>query len=294
MPTDIRKEVKTVEEYKEGASFTYAPVVLAIQTKKKYEATGVDQAKFKKFDIETDSVRAEILTAEQTEKAHIKGKTSSRVFNIYTAGAKFIKSFMNGDGGIPQGFHDKVLREYSKIFDRWGLGGDRGNNGLLVSSDPDYVTNASANIPVPGADNWDDIDALSNLMTALKLQVDSETASQNLLIYLYGDKLITLWNKVTKENETVVSTIMKEKWSGKTATFIEIPKLVIPSVMANENGFVIVSNDIASLDYVNAPELMKQGQNDEDDYYWANYALGSLQVNAEEHGGIIKQPLTIA
>ena len=292
MGTDIREPIKTIEEYKDGMAFTYNPIVNKITTKNKYDAKSVDVAKFTKIDIEKDSVRAEILTTEQTEKAAIKGKTSQRSFNVAVAGAKMISSFRNKNVSL-QSFHNKVMREYSKLFDTWGIGGKFGNNGLIISSDENFVTNSSVEIPVPGTSDFDDVSKLSDLMTTLKLQVDANTASRSLTIFLYGSSLITKWNKITRENETVVSALMKEKFADRTVEFVEIPSVVLPSTVTG-NGFVVVCNDVASMDYCQIPDIENQGTNDEEGYYWANYIIGSLQINAEEYAGIIKQPVTFA
>lgn len=292
MPSDVREQLKTIEEYKEGMTFTYNPIVNKITTKNKYDAKSVDVAKFTQIDIEKDSVRAELLTTEQTEKAAIKGKTSQRSFNVAVAGATMTLSFRSKNASM-QGFHNKVMREYSKLFDTWGIGGQFGNNGLIISSDPNYVTNTSVEIPVPGTSDFDDVSAMSDLMTTLKLQVDANTASKNLLVYLYGSDLITKWNKITRENETVVSKLMKEKFADRTVEFVEIPSVVLPASVTG-NGFVIVCADVASMDYCQIPDIESQGSNEEKQYFWANYIIGSLQINPEEYAGIIKQPVTFA
>ena len=150
MTTDIREPVKTVDEIRQGTTFAYNPVIMAIKNKKKYDAATADMSKVKTFDIVKDSIRAELLTKEQTQMAHIKGKVSERIFNLYVAGAKATVSFYNKYYN-QQKANDKVVREYLRLFDTWGLGGDRGNNGLLVSTDENYITNDNVEIPAAGA-----------------------------------------------------------------------------------------------------------------------------------------------
>lgn len=294
MATDFREPVKTVEEIRESTVFSYSPVIMAIKNKRKYDPKEADQRKFQQFDVEKDSIRAEILTAEQTERAHIKGSIGEHIFNVYLAGAKAVISFYNKFTNQVRA-NNKVIREYLRIFDRWGLGGNRGNNGLLVSTDPNYVTNESVEIPaVPAAANgdvWNQVQALNNVFTSLLLQVDATTADNDLLVYVYGDKLNTLMASITKEGQAVVGRLMEEKFAGKTVTFIKIPKAVMPTSMADDNGIVVVSNNLSVLEYAQEPTVKSSGENDENEYYWYNYVLGSVQVTPEELGAIIKQPL---
>lgn len=294
MATDFREQIKTVEEIRDATTFLYNPVIMAIKNKVKYNAQDADQHKFNTFDVEKDSIRAEILTTEQTEKAHIKSKTTNRIFNVYLAGAKAIMSFRNKHLNLDKA-NDKVVRGYLQLFDKWGLGGDRGNNGLLQSTDSNYITNGAVTIPaIAGDDNWGQVNALSNTVTSLLRQVDKYTADNELLVYVYGDQLSDLMESVTKQNETVVQTLIEDKFKARNVRLIHVPSLVMPASMANENGFVVVSQNVTTLEYTEVPGVESNGTNDEDQYYWANYVLGSVQVAADEEGAIIKQPLTFA
>lgn len=296
MATDFRDQVKTVEEIRNSTVFLYDPVVMLIKNKVKYDSQDADQHKFNTFDVEKDSIRAEILTAEQTEKAHIKGKASTRLFNIYLAGAKAIVSFRNKHVNLEKS-NNQVIRGYLQLFDKWGLGGDRGNNGLLSSTDENYITNAAVTIPALAAnsdDNWNQVKALSDAFTALLRQVDRYTADNELIVYIYGTQLLNLMESVTKQNETVVQSLIEDKFKTRNVIFKAIPELVMPAGMANDNGIVIVSQNVATLEYTREPGVESNGTNEENQYYWANYIMGSVQISPDELGGIIKQPLTFA
>lgn len=293
MATDFREQVKTVEEFRDATSFLYTPVVMALKNVNRYDAKDADMKKFNTFDVEKDSIKAEILTTEQTEKHAIKGKTSERVFNIYLGGAKAKVSFLNKNVNL-QKSHDKVIRGYSQIFDRWALGGDRGNNGLLVSSDPNRITETSVTIPAPTGTGWNQIKALGDVFTKLILDVDKYTGDRDLVVYYYGESLITLLKSITESNETVVQKLMEDKFTNREVRFVEVPSLVLPSSLASANGIVVVSQNSAVLEMCQEPDVRSNGTNDEDEYYWANYVVGSVQVSAEDEGGIIAQPLTFA
>lgn len=293
MATDFREQVKTVEEFRDATSFLYTPVIMALKNVNRYDAKDADLKKFNTFDVDKDSIKAEILTTEQTEKHAIKGKTSERVFNIYLGGAKAKVSFLNKNVNL-QKSHDKVIRGYSQIFDRWALGGDRGNNGLLVSSDPNRITETSVTIPAPTGTGWNQIKALGDVFTQLILDVDKYTGDRDLVVYYYGESLIKLLKSITESNETVVQKLMEDKFTNRTVRFVEVPSLVLPSSLASANGIVVVSQNSAVLEMCQEPDVRSNGTNDEDEYYWANYVVGSVQVSAEDEGGIIAQPLTFA
>ena len=293
MATDFREQVKSVEEFRDATSFLYTPVVMALKNVNRYDAKDADLKKFKTFDVDKDSIKAEILTTEQTEKHAIKGKTSERVFNIYLGGAKATVSFQNKNVNL-QKSHDKVIRGYSQIFDRWALGGDRGNNGLLVSSDPNRITETSVTIPASSGTGWNQIKALGDVFTKLILEVDKYTGDRDLVVYYYGESLITLLKSITESNETVVQKLMEDKFTNREVRFVEVPSLVLPASLASANGIVVVSQNSAVLEMCQEPDVRSNGTNDEDEYYWANYVVGSVQVSAEDEGGIIAQPLTFA
>lgn len=293
MATDFREQVKTTEEFRDATTFLYTPVIMALKNVNRYDAKDADVKKFNTFDVEKDSIKAEILTTEQTEKHAIKGKTSERVFNIYLGGAKAKVSFLNKNVNL-QKSHDKVIRGYSMIFDGWALGGDRGNNGLLVSSDPNRIVETSVQIPAASGTGWNQIKALGDVFTQLILDVDKYTGDRDLVVYYYGENLIKLLKSITETNETVVQKLMEDKFTNREVRFVEIPSLVLPSSLASSNGIVVVSQNSAVLEMCQEPDVRSNGTNDEDEYYWANYVVGSVQVSAEDEGGIIAQPLTFA
>ena len=146
MATDVRVGILEKEEYLNNARIMYAPVILALQNKE-FHNVDVSKAKFKEINVDSDSIVAEILTKEATEKAHIKARGMEKSFNIFVKGAKFIKSLADGAVVDLQKVHNKVLREYMILFEKDALHGDGGNNGLLESKDPFYVTNSSHQIP---------------------------------------------------------------------------------------------------------------------------------------------------
>ena len=135
---------------------------------------------------------------------------------------------------------------------------------------------------------------MGDVFTKLILDVDKYTGDRDLVVYYYGESLITLLKSITESNETVVQKLMEDKFTNREVRFVEVPSLVLPASLASSNGIVVVSQNSAVLEMCQEPDVRSNGTNDEDEYYWANYVVGSVQVSAEDEGGIIAQPLTFA
>lgn len=289
MATDLRTGILEKEEYLNNARIMYSPVILALQNKE-FHNVDISKVKFKEYNVEDDSIVAEVLTKEATEKAHIKARGVEKTFNIFVKGAKFIKSLADGAVVDLQKIHNRVLRDYMIIFDKDGLHGDGGNNGLLKSNDPYYVTNANHAIPAVDGNGFNRVQDINALMNTLKLQVGEKTSSSDVKIFVYGADLIKFLGSITQDNETTVRDILKKAYPE--AMFIEIPSLALNS--DDGNGFVVVSDDATTLHLTTEPTIKKQGENEENEYYYANYVTGSLQVTPDLEGAIIKQPITFA
>lgn len=289
MATDLRTGILEKEEYLNNARIMYSPVILALQNKE-FHNVDISKVKFKEYNVEDDSIVAEVLTKEATEKAHIKARGVEKTFNIFVKGAKFIKSLADGAVVDLQKIHNRVLRDYMIIFDKDGLHGDGGNNGLLKSNDPYYVTNANHKIPAVDGNGFNRVQDINALMNTLKLQVGEKTSSSDVKIFVYGADLIKFLGSITQDNETTVRDILKKAYPE--AMFIEIPSLALNS--DDGNGFVVVSDDATTLHLTTEPTIKKQGENEENEYYYANYVTGSLQVTPDLEGAIIKQPITFA
>lgn len=289
MATDARTGILEKEEYLNNARIMYSPVILALQNRE-FHNVDVSKAKFKELNVDNDSVVAEILTKEATEKAHIKAHGIDKSFNIFVKGAKFIKSMADGAIVDLQKVHNKVLREYMIIFDKDALHGDGGNNGLLNSSDPYYISNASHEIPAISSNvtAFSQVLDLNDVLLSLKEQVRTKTASSDVKVFVYGNDLIKYLGSITQDRETPVLEILQKSW--KEAMFIEVPSVALNA--GDGNGFVVVSDDATTLHMVTEPTIKRQGTNEEDEYYYANYITGSVQVTPDLEGAVIKQPIT--
>ena len=289
MATDIRTGILEKEEYLNKARIMYTPVILALQNKE-FHSFDYGKAKLKSINIDEDSVVAEILTKEATEKAHIKARGSEKTFNIFAKGAKIIKSLADGAVADLQKIHNRVLRDYMIIFDKDGLHGDGGNNGLLSSNDPDYVTKDNHEIPASQGTGFNRVQSLIEVINSAKADVGRYTSSSDVKIFVYGDDLIKFMGSITEDNETSVRELAQKTYPE--AMFIDIPSLALTA--EDGNGFVVVSDDATTLHMTTEPTISNQGENPEDNYYYAHYVTGSLQVSPDLKGAVIKQPLTFA
>lgn len=287
MPTDIIEGLKTREEYLETVQLSYTPVALAIESQIKHDVAGAETINFRQLDIEKDSVVAENLTAGQTEVAHIKAREGVKKFYKVLKGAKITQSVRNfGINKIPS-LISKIIREYSQIFDKFALYGEDGNNGIITTTDKNAVANASVEIDVTAAATEQAImNSIVKAVSAVKRQVSNFTASQNVLVYMYGADLLSALDTVTYNGKNVREAL-EAAWPQ--ANFIEVPGLV---TVGNEQGIVAISQGLVEMNYTKIPTMDDDGYNPEFKYFWADFEIGSVMIDVREHGALIKQPMT--
>jgi len=292
MPNDIR-DLKTKEEYIEGASISYVPAILALPNREAH-ALDVSEIKYKELLVEKDSIVPSFLTSEMTEINAAKVSQKSHTFKPYGKGIKFRKDNLSNSNVNMQPIHDGIIRELSILWDRAGLVGEGGNNGLIISSDANYVTPTSVEIPAVSGDGFNQIQAAKAVAVALNNLVNDYTASSNLTVYFYGASLLAFLGKITLGQENDVRFHIKQAFDGKTVNFVDISALVALSSLSLGNGIIVVSNDMTTLEHAGLPTLRNDGVNSEDDYYWSRYFIGSLQVRPRIYGAVIKQAITFA
>lgn len=289
--SDIRTGLKTTEEYQQGVSIQYVPAVLALP-KKREIVINADQITFKELNILTESVVPSFLTSEMTDINHAKVAESSRTFKAYGKGIALNKSNYRNSGVDVQTFHDQVLRQLAIQFDNLGFSGDGSNNGLITSSDPNLYTPSSAEIPASSGGVTAQANKAAEIGTALNIAVNDYTASSNITVFFYGSALLAFLGKITEGQENNIRSIIRNSFAGKNVTFVDISALALTGI--STNGIIVASNDLVTLEHCGAPTMIKDGVNDEKDYYWARYFHGSLNVRPETYGALIKQAITFA
>lgn len=286
MSTDFQTEIKSKEEYLATADLTFTPSILKIRKVNKSPMDGIEKITFKRLDVEKDNITAENMTTGQTEVAHIKVGEAKKTFNKYIEGAQISQSYRNGEANKLGEVHSKVLRQYFKMWDMAGMDGKNGNNGVLNSNDPMAIKNTSE--AISGADNEAKLNALISVISAMKEQVSDNTASSDILLYVYGKNLKQFMDQ-RLPNLGSVRSIVKETWPEA-----ELHEISGVSTANSGNGLVAISQGLVTLNYVAMPDLGDQGTDNRAKEYWADYAMGAIMVDVEEKGALIEQPLTFA
>lgn len=286
MSTDFQTEIKSKEEYLATADLTFTPSILKIRKVNKSPMDGIEKITFKRLDVEKDNITAENMTTGQTEVAHIKVGEAKKTFNKYIEGAQISQSYRNGEANKLGEVHSKVLRQYFKMWDMAGMDGKNGNNGVFNSKDPMAIKNASESIS--GADNEAKLNALIGVISAMKEQVSDNTASSDILLYVYGKQLKQFMDQ-RLPNLGSVRSIVKETWPEA-----ELHEISGVSTANKGNGLVAISQGLVTLNYVAMPDLGDQGTDNRAKEYWADYAMGAIMIDVEEKGALIEQPLTFA
>ena len=293
MTSNVRTGLKTKEEYMEAASISYIPSILALPKRSQF-ALDINKITFKELNVEDDSVIPSFLTSEMTEINTVKVSQKSHVFNAYGKGIKFRKDNLQSVAINAQPFHDQILRQLSIHFDKTALVGEGSNNGLITSSDANYLTESSAEIPAVSGNGFNQILKAKAIATALNIEVNNRTAATNLTVFFYGAALLQFLGNVTEGQENDVRYHIEQAFKGKNVNFVEISDLAAPAALSLGNGIIVVSNDLVTLEHCGTPTLKNDGVNEEDDYYWSRYFLGSVQVRPEIYGAVIKQAITFA
>lgn len=286
MSTDFQNEIKTKEEYLESANITFAPAILKIKKVKKIPMDGIEKITFKRLDIDKDNITAEALTTGQTEVAHIKVGEDKKVFNKYIKGAQISQSYRNGDANKLPEAHSKVLRKYLMMWDKQAFDSENENYGVLKNQDPNSTKNKS--VAISGENNQAKLDALIDVISSMKEQVSNTTASNDILLYVFGSKLKRFLDVRIPQIGSVRS-IIKETWPEA-----EIAEIAGVSTDVEEMGLVAISQELVALNMVSMPEIGDQGTDTRLKEYWADYDMGSTMVDVEEEGALIYQPLTMA
>lgn len=286
MSTDFIADIKSKEEYMDSAKVTFAPAILKIKKTKKIPMDGIEKITFKRLDVEKDNITAETLTTGQTEVAHIKVGEDKKEFKKYIKGAQVAQSYRNGDANKLEEVHSKVLRKYLMMWDKQAFDSENGNYGLLKNQDPKSKINDSESIS--GADDQAKLGALIKVISALKEQVSNTTASNDILLYVFGTDLKKFLDVRIPQLGSVRS-IIQETWPEA-----EIAEIAGVSTDVTEQGLAVVSQELVTLNMVGMPEISDQGTDNRNKEYWADYEMGSTMIDVEEEGALIYQPLTMA
>lgn len=271
---------RSVEEFMAGFTPRYTPIMgLFLDGARQHEAV-VGEQKYTQISAVGD-IRNKILTPKDTELHQIGATGSSKSYKKYFLASQFIQSNLQSR----EGYEDVVaeaLDEHNKHNDEIFLSGNSQNNGLLVSSDPNFTLRTSALAST--------LDALYTEIVAEAL-VANEIEGRKVLLY-FGDTMSAKFNSLFADTNRAFSAVLSEAEALADYDFIKVPTSVLPASLTD--GFAIVNMGKIQVHYMLLPEVNNQGVNEEKNYAWTNFLQGSSMVDVKTKDAIIVQPLTFA
>lgn len=288
MATNKLGTVKSVEQFMSDYVPVYSPIYPLLMGKSRSYSEQVGKMDFRRMEAVGD-IRAKHLLPKDTEISQISVKDGTKSFKKYFLGNQFIISTLQDQEGT-EGVVSQVLDEHQKQFDEMvllGEGEDAAstlNNGLYWSNDSNYVLETSAELPsangyFPGLH--------SNIITAA---AKADRISGRKLIVFYGSTVLPLWNGIYSTSSVPFKSATQQIL-GTNYSMAQLPTDITP---AGESGYMIINLDQVMLHYTTLPALKKQGTNEEKEYNWFNFLMGSAMLEVLASSAVIRQPLTLA
>lgn len=285
MPTN-KPVLKTVEQFMSGYSPVYKPIYPLFLGKS--QAYPVEAGKHNFNHIETlGDIRAKHITPKDTEIFQIGAKQASKTFKKYFLANQFQLSHLQGREGMDDVVAE-VLDEHQKHMDDLFLLGEGTsdstmvNNGLFWSDDSNYVLETSTEI-----DSTDRLlDFHSDIMATA---IDANQIAGRKVLIVYGSSVLPLYNSLHSSGTRPFKSVLAEVL-GPDYSLVQLPEACTPS---NTNGWIVANLDQVKLHYTKLPGLQASGSNEEKQYYWFNFLMGSCMLECLTSGAIIRQPATL-
>jgi hypothetical protein len=276
----------TTEQFMADYRPSYAPLYsLFLGRSQKYSAE-VGKVNFNRLDAMGD-IRQKHITPKDTELRQFAAREGTKGFKKYFLANQFVHSLLQGSDGI-EGIKAQALEEHQKQADDLLLLGEGTaannviNNGLYWSGDSNYILNSSeelANAPDTQSEMYD-------LVQTTVAQAESVPGRK--AIMFYGSSSIGKLSSFFPNTTESVRKVLQDSLGGEYS-IVKIPSVVTPS---NANGWIIVNFDSVNLHYTLMPEVRDQGINDEKMYAWFNFLMGSMMLEVEASGAVVRQPVT--
>lgn len=275
-------KLRTIEEFTNDFKPTYVPIMpLFLDGAKQYNIE-VGDVVAKTLNAVGD-IRARMYGPKDTEIHQIDAKDSSKKFSKYFFAAQYRQSNLQSTEGY-EAVVAQVLDEHNKQNDSLLITGDGVNNGLMVSSDPNYVTNNSVALAAVSGNYL-----ASFYANVAALLQDAQELEGRILVLTYGSTLMPVYNGLFATTNVPFTKALGDAFPE--VSFAKMPSAVTP---AGENGMLIINLDQIRLLYTTLPKVYKQGVNEELDYAWTNFIMGSSAIDVKNKGAITKQPFTLA
>ena len=281
--------LRTVTEFLSDYTPSYNPIMPLFMDNAKQYPVEVGQADFKRASAVGD-LRGRVITPKDTEIFQIGASMGQKSFKRYFFGAQFIQSELQSREGY-EGVVAEVLDEHNKQNDELFLTGDGTsagtvlNNGLFWSADPNYVLNGSDAIAA-GTDGTHLSDLYSTMVSLI--ETANEVDGQK-LVMVYGSAMIGKFNGLFAASDTPFSEVVSKALPA--VSFAKMPASITP---AGTNGMIIVNLSKTKLHYTLLPTVKGQGINEEKQYAWTNFLMGSSMLEVLAPGAVTRQPFTFA
>ena len=281
MSTDNISPIPTREELMQSVVLDYAPFYSVFKGVP-HEAK-IENVKFTTIRGD-DEIVAKGINAQDTERAHVKSGVSSKYYAKAFKGVQYAESIRQAQSALPN-INNKILKAFHKQLDAeiWN-GVD--NNGVIVSSDPNHISNSASTLPLSISGN-NGIDKLVALFNSLKTQVENTSSSSNYEFAVYGADLKAYLLKILSNGSTY-KKVLQDAFSG--IKLLDVPA----NLSASANGIVVICPDIVDLHYTLLPQIENTGTDQRNSEAWVNYIYGTAMVDVKERGGLIVQPVSIS
>lgn len=279
--------LQTVDQFMADYQPVYQPIFPLFLAGAKQYADVVGTVTSKRLEAVGD-IRNHHINPKDTNIHQITSKISSKVFKKYFLGSQYIESNLQDHEGAPE-IVAQVLDEHNKHQDDLLFLGEGTsastmvNNGLFWSNDPNYDLKSSSALAA-GSDVH--LTSMYNAIMATALEANKVSGRKLLLVYgaTATAKLGGLFASAPVPFQGVLSQALPG-WDV----------VVVPSDIAiSGDGWIAVNLDQIQVHYSVVPQLKSQGVNEEKNYTWHNFLMGSMMVEVKSPDGIIRQPVTFA
>lgn len=290
MPGTNKIVLRTQDEFLADFKPTYnalMPLFLAGNRARQYSVED-GQVNFKRVEAMGD-LRGKIFGSKDTEMTQILAREGTKGFKKYFFAAQYVQSRLQDR----QGYEDvvaQVLDEHNKYNDELFLtgggtsNGNVVNNGLFFSADPNYTHEPSVVVPLASGDA--NLHGLYSLV-ASKLEASNSNDGEKLVLF-YGSATLAKTNSLFVGTDKPFMGTLKEAFEG--ASFQKLPAAVTPA----GEGFMVINLDQIKTHWTLLPSIRGQGVNEEKEYAWTNFLMGSSMVEVLIKGAVTRQPVTYA
>lgn len=280
---------RTTDEFMNDYSPVYQPIYPLLMKNAVQHNEVVGDVNFKRASVVGD-IRAKHILPKDTEIRQVAVAEGKKNFKKYFLGNQYQVSHQQSQEDTDTVIAE-VLDENHKLFDEimsMGEGTANNNvvnNGLFWSSDPNFITNSTANVSGSGDTQ------LINLHNAIVAAVSpAKKLAGEKVIFVYGTTVLTALNSLYTATTASFRKTLQDAL-GSEFTIVEMPDNTYPG---GALGFLVVNLDRIKVNYVRLPDVKSSGSNEENGYNWVNFLMGSVMIDVNASGGIIKQTLTFS